>query len=39
VMGATIMGDRRVALILDVQGLTRLAFRPRAATSERRSEA
>jgi two-component system chemotaxis sensor kinase CheA len=25
VMGATIMGDRRVALILDVQGLIRLA--------------
>jgi chemotaxis protein histidine kinase CheA len=34
-MGATIMGDRRVALILDVQGLTRLAFRPRTASGGR----
>jgi two-component system chemotaxis sensor kinase CheA len=38
VMGATIMGDRRVALILDVQGLTRLAFRPRPSGNERRAE-
>jgi chemotaxis protein histidine kinase CheA len=37
-MGATIMGDRRVALILDVQGLTRLAFRPRPSGNERRAE-
>ena len=29
VMGATIMGDGRVALILDVQGLTRMVHRPR----------
>jgi two-component system chemotaxis sensor kinase CheA len=39
--GATIMGDGRVALILDVQGLTRLGHGPRpgTATPERRTEA
>jgi two-component system chemotaxis sensor kinase CheA len=43
IMGATIMGDGRVALILDVQGLTRLGHGSRggtpAATVERRTEA
>lgn len=33
VMGATIMGDGRVALILDVQGITRLGGRSAARTS------
>jgi two-component system, chemotaxis family, sensor kinase CheA len=39
VMGATIMGDGRVALILDVQGLTRIAHRARPSTTERTAEA
>ncbi len=38
VMGATIMGDGRVALILDVQGLTRIGHRPRAGHGEDHSE-
>jgi two-component system, chemotaxis family, sensor kinase CheA len=39
VMGATIMGDGRVALILDIQGLTRLGHTPRVSAAERRIEA
>ena len=39
VMGGTIMGDGRVALILDVQSLTRIGHRPRGAGSEARAEA
>lgn len=38
VMGATILGDGRVALILDVQGLVRLSTKERAALKEARSE-
>jgi two-component system chemotaxis sensor kinase CheA len=36
VMGATILGDGRVGLILDVQGLTRLGLGPKGSSSERR---
>jgi two-component system chemotaxis sensor kinase CheA len=39
VMGATIMGDGRVSLILDVASLTRLGQGPRAASPEPRMEA
>jgi two-component system chemotaxis sensor kinase CheA len=41
IMGATIMGDGKVALILDVQGLTRIGHGPRngAPSSEKRMDA
>jgi two-component system, chemotaxis family, sensor kinase CheA len=39
VMGATIMGDGRVALILDVQSLTRIGHRPRGQANAVQAEA
>jgi two-component system chemotaxis sensor kinase CheA len=39
VMGATIMGDGRVALILDVQGLSNMAFRSNRETTPARGAA
>jgi two-component system, chemotaxis family, sensor kinase CheA len=39
VMGATILGDGRVGLILDVQGLARIGHGPKSSNSERRAAA